>query len=714
MGRFYQTSQANFIADKMMELPTDLMAKVITNTDTNIDGAIAEGTSLYGKLEAKGLLQDNPRLQQLLSGHEDSVDGMVAEIRKNPLEYQRKLGDIRKLARDIKTDFNTGEIGAIQTRQAADETWWSEAKKAQEKNPDLYTDEYLQKLRQKNLTDSGTVDFKGPSQYKQYAASNAMGLGSLNDWVEKTLKGAMPDSSKVARDTVRGGWIITEGTETRRMDEKELNDILQNALAADPTMAAALKQRGNIGMEGFSNLVGEDGNLLSSQVTNQEYEKEDGSRVTMPVLQFHDNILGNAFRAGVKKFGYEETSYTQSMKEDPKSARAQDLLNKQRMVEWEEKRQSDMIEYTGTKMLSNPGGSNIVDYTNALLATSGKALDLGDQVKEMLANELGGKVNIPNEAYNLISKGNFTALLDMENEDGSKMFNSTAIENLQAQYNSNKIEIAMLQGVRTTWENDLEKRYRGLTVNPKDHEQDFNNYLASRDKISVDQKYTFEGTDITEKEVKNFQQSIHESGVLYASPLNLPQGTMARGDKGMVDISNYTINQLISEGIIQKNKIKEAYEETTPGEVDEDGNAISAASTKTSYRMVHGEGELNFDINKQSIAPTTSWDDDKTMKLGFMMNFNGKRVIAKIDGVTSTKLKNFNAKNMKVLNTNYLLTKMSGLDEFIIPNAAGAKIVNKNGNQYLMLPTNARVDGFETKDINKDAAARNLAIQLLN
>ena len=37
MARFYQTSQSNFVADKMLELPYELMSNVILNADKNID-----------------------------------------------------------------------------------------------------------------------------------------------------------------------------------------------------------------------------------------------------------------------------------------------------------------------------------------------------------------------------------------------------------------------------------------------------------------------------------------------------------------------------------------------------------------------------------------------------------------------------------------------------------------------------------------------------
>ena len=84
MGRFYQTSDAKFVDDKMFEAPHQLMAQVLQNKDKEIDTEITSATAYLDKLKADVLTQDSPELQQEIKNYEAKITGIVDNIKSNP------------------------------------------------------------------------------------------------------------------------------------------------------------------------------------------------------------------------------------------------------------------------------------------------------------------------------------------------------------------------------------------------------------------------------------------------------------------------------------------------------------------------------------------------------------------------------------------------------------------------------------------------------
>ena len=67
MGRFYQTSDAKFIDNKMFEAPHQLMAQVLQNKDKEIDTEVNGLKANLDKLKLQGLKQDDPAVKKLIS-----------------------------------------------------------------------------------------------------------------------------------------------------------------------------------------------------------------------------------------------------------------------------------------------------------------------------------------------------------------------------------------------------------------------------------------------------------------------------------------------------------------------------------------------------------------------------------------------------------------------------------------------------------------------
>lgn len=700
MGRFYQTSQSNFIADNMLDLPYDLMSKVILNADKNVDDTISGAVSLYDKLQANALQSDKPRLNEIVKGYESSIDEVVSEIQKNPLEYSRKIGDIRNLGRKIQSDFSMGEVAAIENRYNQDADWWKEAKELQKKNPELYTDEYLRRLRQKNIQDSGIIDYKGYGDYNPYVANSALGLGNMNEWVDERLKDAIPNAQSVERDTTTGNWIVTTKEGTKSMSAGELNRILQDSFNADVSLQNALRQREQLEMQGFTNLTDLDGNFISpSSIKEIEMVNEKGEKVKVPQLQFMNNMLGSAFKAGVEKFGFTESESTRSIKADPYGLKRAELQKQKDYKDWEENRDENFLRFGASSTMDSPAGTNIEEFTKNIEFTQQKMQNVKDNVGKMVKS-VSGMENLPPEVQTAIDKGNFSYLYNLEDENGEPLFDENIIKKYEKQLWEEDFNMSIIQGTRKTWENRMEEEYKkkspkGITLPEyiESQEPRFNSFLQKNDKITVPQTFTFEGTGIKKSDVKALQKEIVDSGLHMMYPLETPEGTTALDKNGnKVDITNLTAQQLLMKGVIEPVVEKVPYESTTPEERNSEGVLIKAAETTTKYRFVDGSGYINFSVSPESIAPATSFDDDRKLELGMIVDLRGKKVMAKIGGPMSSKLKGFENLNYKTFMTDYYITKASLVDEVPLPGGSGMKIKNVGGTQFIETPDGEHYD----------------------
>lgn len=82
MGQFYESTAGRFVDDKMFQAPHQLMQAIIQNKDKAVDTEIASAVSLYDKLTADVLQQDNPRAKEVISGYESKINDVVSNIQK--------------------------------------------------------------------------------------------------------------------------------------------------------------------------------------------------------------------------------------------------------------------------------------------------------------------------------------------------------------------------------------------------------------------------------------------------------------------------------------------------------------------------------------------------------------------------------------------------------------------------------------------------------
>jgi hypothetical protein len=253
MGRFYQTSDAKFVDNKMFEAPHQLMAQVLQNKDKEIDTEITSATAYLDKLKADVLTQDSPELQQEIKNYEAKITGIVDNIKSNPLEYNKYSSDIMHLGRDINANWTTGKIGQMQQN-----------KKDYDKRVE-YLDDYLKK----NPEESAYVEAKRKAILADYQkgiqfndntgkASNRIDKDSelykldTNEDFLKDLKAKGIEYKKTSNG--HDGYIYESNGQSKILTEDEIADKYIDYIKANPHITNALNDWKNVGVQGFNDV----------------------------------------------------------------------------------------------------------------------------------------------------------------------------------------------------------------------------------------------------------------------------------------------------------------------------------------------------------------------------------------------------------------------------------------------------------------------------
>lgn len=615
MGRFYQTTAPEFVDDAMFKLPYEQMGAILLAKDAKVGGDIETTTALGDLLKAQGLDPDKPRLNQKIKEYEDSIYSTVDYIKNNALNYDPT--EISKLQRTINEDFTRGEIAAIQGNKAAFDSNMAMWRKMQEKQPELYNDNYINSLASESLRGYKGVDYKGPSQYNSYKGLDATGMPNINDWVDKALKEALPDLTSVTKDTDTGRWLVTQGTTTKEMSEQDLNTILQTRLGGDVDLQNALKQRSTFGLEGFTNLYDEKGELAPTIQFN-----EAGSAL------FADNLLGNAFKSGIEKFGFKEQTTTKKMSETDRGKQdyAFALARKKEIED------NPFISVEGKDHITTFTGHNLADFATFNQAYYTQKAELIRKAEEifMKANKIDMATFKKNykKSYDAIQAGKFELI-----------GNTPEIRSMQKELKRAQFE----QSLRNATLKEIEEtKLNGQKFNPKNpkHVKILSDELKTRGRKEVK---TVAGWDIVPEEYRETPAgvaSIQKQAlpILKNSTLNLPKGTFVtiKGKKYDLSDPRYnTINKMIDAGIIDPEKIKVG-EALSGGTATESGGMLGQTLVAT---FADGQ-KINFDLSEKSLMPVKGASN----KVQFQVNGSlaGRTFTTALPDMSTEKLRAFN------------------------------------------------------------------------
>lgn len=193
MGQFFKAQPVELDRNFIYTPPVELMAKVVGNADAQIAKNETALLSLYDKLQAESLKQDEPRLQEIISDYQSKIEGMASKIQEDPLSFRKEMGNIRQLGRTIGNDWNKGEVAAIQGNKFARDNWVkTHLEKAKREKGYVTQDDMTFAQNQADTLFKGT-EYKGPGDYKQWQQENLNAFVNLEDIGEERAKGYLAD-----------------------------------------------------------------------------------------------------------------------------------------------------------------------------------------------------------------------------------------------------------------------------------------------------------------------------------------------------------------------------------------------------------------------------------------------------------------------------------------------------------------------------------------
>lgn len=655
MGRFYQTTAPEFVDDAMFKLPYEQMGAVLLAKDAKVGDDIETQTALGELLKAQGLKVDEPRVNEKIKQYEDKIQQNVDYIRGNVLNYDPT--ELSKLKREINEDWNRGEIAAIQGNKAAFDADMAMWREKQKKNPELYTDEYISQLASQSLGGYKGIGYEGPSKYNTYSGLDATAMPEMNKWVDEALKDALPNFKSITRDTDTGRWLVTQGNSTKEMSEQDLNTILQTRLGGDVNLQAALKQRSEFGLEGFTDLFNEEGGLNPTIAFT-----EDGR------IQFANNVLGNSFRSGIEKFGFTETTQTHKMSETDRGK--QDYAYA--LAKKKEQEDSEFITVTDTNNVPTFTGNGAKDFKDKRLQFYATRDNLVENAMTVAMKNFGYtsleefKSKRP-KTFEHMQAGNFKA----------SGVNLPEMQVLQSALKDAEFEEKVRMAAIETFKKDNGGKF---DLTKPDQMKKWNDFLLARAEQPTDVKIGwghFQGEDaFTASQVKSVQTQA--APLIPNATFKMKPGTTVTINGKRIDISKYSsLNEMVQAGLVTIEQVKSG-EGLTGGVATENG----VVGQQVTAVFKDGKTRINFDLSANSLQPVFGASNSGKVDFQVTGNIAGQTFTARLPEIGSEKVDSYNAKNQK---THKGIKKMAQIGRGTVEINEFATYHGDDGNKEVMM-----------------------------
>jgi hypothetical protein len=663
MGQFYKGTQVDLIDDTMYKAPYELMGNVLAKKDKEVEEAAKAKDALSAMLEAKGLKADDLRLQEIIGGYTNQIGDISAGIYGDAMNAGTYMPKIEELKRKITADWKMGEVSKIQNNFASYQADVADWKAKQKAHPELYTDQYIDELSRQSLDKYQGINYKSVNDYQTYAGAAATAMPDMNKWVDEKLKEAIPDMQSATREGSSGNWLVKTKNETKTMSERELNDILQRSFGADVSLQQALKQRGTFGMQGFENLINEKGEFNPTIAFQRDKQGNESAL-------YANNLLGNAFKAGLDKFGFTERTSEQTLDADPFALKDYDFA----LAKKKEKEDTEFISAVDHNTISTYAGKNHVDYIKlnqeaeaTMKATGEKAMTVA--LKQF--STINRPLNTPEDlkrwmptVYKQITEGKFSSV------------KTPAMKELQTQYNNTKFE----QSIRDNVLDSYKAQYGEVNWRDPKSVQNWSNWVAKRGSAVADAKVGWgyltkeDGSQLNAKQVDHVISQAKE--LMGDATFNLPKGTFIMHKGKKVDISQYhSANALINAGIgrIQQIEQKGAQNTTASG--------IGLGT----YQIVLGDGKqsINFGMNAKSIQPVFGASDSGKVELQGNFTLNGRTYTSRLPELSSETIDSYNNRYAKTLKGQKMIAKV-GANSAVLPNSGGVIYHGGGGDKELL------------------------------
>ena len=247
MARYYRTASANPM-DYMYQLNLPLMQSVLATNEAQVNQEIQQADQI-GDLASKFnyLTPDADRARAITEEYTNKVDDLTRAIQQDPMNWRRKKGELKSMARSLEQNYKVGEISKIAGNYARYKelddyiTKREEAGKLSPYEGSVFRQKALESLKE------GTSFNPATGQYNLLNAVKPMDTIDIRDRLSKFVDN-MKANENLEWDEQAGQYFkkTTQGREYISADR-----IIQAAMSGamgDQELQQYLKQRSDFGL----------------------------------------------------------------------------------------------------------------------------------------------------------------------------------------------------------------------------------------------------------------------------------------------------------------------------------------------------------------------------------------------------------------------------------------------------------------------------------
>lgn len=653
MGRFFNTPDPDFVEDKIMELPTQLMGAVISNVDKQIgEGEQLKDSYLAKLLEVKAITQDKERRNQLIGDWETKIDDFTQMIQDDPLSFRSKIGDLKRLGRSLHTDMSRGELGAIQQRFNTRQDLIDRHKELIKKDPESFGGQdfnaLLRYLDNERINPGIKFD-KESGTYNQYQTEDLLPNQDLNTKFRDYLEDMKASSKKITDTKIGPRWIVETAEGVKQLTEQELLSVAWDNFAADRDLQSFLKQRSKIGTIGG---IYDRGKMISPfEVEN--LKDAQGNIIGQDIKWNPRSGLTPAIRGAVNRSSFKEIERSRKVKANPYGLISAREASQKRLKDYDKYSDIPSVIIDGKSIKSQSlAGPNIVQAQSNAQAYDEQKRSIADGVLPVLDRKLGEDNPTRNAIYAQLQNGNYS-VLRKESTKELLGIDDNYINDLEAQYKQIQYKQEIVQQKIVEAQNAVNK---GLATDVNDYLNKTNQRVlgvtATWDVLPVDNS---DQVSAKGKIIKQSQDLFDNMGLV--GTVKMVSNDPRFDGKSLNDIiANDKVR--VEQGLepLLRVKTKSVKKEET----DDKGVPITSTKEFATY------GFDNFKVDKRTVAPTVQSMDDGSIALQAHGQIDGQGVTFYVstNDISNTELSNMINQNGHKIKADHLFRQASDLGVF--------------------------------------------------
>ncbi len=286
MGRSYKTAVPEFVDNFIYQPPWELMMATLQKKEDGIKNQLNEMEFLknlpidYIDYDKDLALSEKEKISA-------QVDDIASNFQKDLLNPNNKH-EIQKLKRELQKSTTNGTIYNLQKNAET----YRKFEAMRNALPDPNDREAYTKMFENYKNSNKELRDKG--EFGQVFSPEEM-YNSVNDWdnftKSESFKALEPDMKKSKIDKINGAWVVTQGSETKSLEESKIGQAFQNYMKTQPGIIGRAKSR--------------------EKYHNEKWLNDKGE------LDFTQGALSNMLNEGVPSLAYSQTGTSKDLQMNP-------------------------------------------------------------------------------------------------------------------------------------------------------------------------------------------------------------------------------------------------------------------------------------------------------------------------------------------------------------------------------------------------------------